>query len=68
MNICRYRTFKFNSLQINIKINNKYDDWEKPDLVKEILKHIDYWKEAPVWTPETISNETKDWFKNLGEK
>ena len=36
--------------------------------VKEILKHIDYWKEAPVWTPETISSETKDWFKYLGEK
>ena len=36
--------------------------------VKEILKHIDYWKEAPVWTPETISYETKDWFKYLGEK
>ena len=36
--------------------------------VKEILKHVDYWKEAPVWTPETISHETKDWFKYLGEK
>ena len=36
--------------------------------VIEILKHLDYWKEAPVWTPETISHETKDWFKYLGEK
>ena len=36
--------------------------------VKEILKHINYWKEAPVWTPETISKATEDWFKYLGKK
>lgn len=37
------------------------------DGVKKILENIDYWKEAPVWTPETISNETKNWFKYLGK-
>ena len=33
-----------------------------------ILKNIDYWKEAPVWTPETIKKETTDWFKYLGNE
>ncbi len=33
--------------------------------VQEILKHIDYWKDAPVWTPETIEKATEDWFKYL---
>lgn len=35
--------------------------------VSIILDHIDYWKEAPVWTPDTIDIETKDWFKYLGK-
>ena len=33
--------------------------------VKEILKNIDYWRDAPVWTPETIKKATADWFKYL---
>lgn len=33
--------------------------------VGEILKHIDYWKDAPVWTPGTIEKATEDWFKYL---
>jgi len=33
--------------------------------VEEILMHIDYWKDAPVWTPETIEKATEDWFKYL---
>lgn len=35
--------------------------------VKKILDNIDYWKEAPVWTPDTIEDATKDWFKYLGK-
>jgi len=34
--------------------------------VAEILKKIDYWREAPVWTPDKIAVETQDWFKYLG--
>jgi UDP-glucose 4-epimerase len=34
--------------------------------VAEVLRHIDYWREAPVWTPATIETATKDWFKYLG--
>ncbi|WP_027186551.1 SDR family oxidoreductase [Desulfovibrio inopinatus] len=33
--------------------------------VAEVLKNIEYWKEAPVWTPEAISEATADWFKYL---
>ncbi|MCR4740313.1 MAG: SDR family oxidoreductase [Lachnospiraceae bacterium] len=33
--------------------------------VKIILDNIDYWREAPVWTPETIKEATTDWFKYL---
>lgn len=33
--------------------------------IKTLLDNIDYWREAPVWTPESIARETKEWFKNL---
>ncbi|MBQ8945550.1 MAG: SDR family oxidoreductase [Lachnospiraceae bacterium] len=36
--------------------------------VSLILQNIDYWKEAPVWTSQTIKEATADWFKYLGEK
>ncbi len=34
--------------------------------IKFLLENIDYWKEAPVWTPESIAKATKEWFKYLG--
>ena len=36
------------------------------DGVTEILKHIDYWRDAPVWSPDSIAEATEDWFKYLG--
>ena len=44
-------------------------DW-KPEVsfeegVKILLENIDYWREAPVWTPESIKEATRDWFKYL---
>ena len=33
--------------------------------VKILLENIDYWKVAPVWTPESISQATKEWFEYL---
>jgi len=30
-----------------------------------LLENIDYWKEAPVWTPDTIAVATRDWFAYL---
>lgn len=34
--------------------------------IGELLKNIDYWREAPVWTPDKIEKATSDWFKYLG--
>jgi len=31
-----------------------------------VLQDIDYWRSAPVWTPESIASATHDWFKYLG--
>lgn len=31
-----------------------------------MLEVIDDWRDAPVWTPETISTATADWFRYLG--
>ena len=35
--------------------------------IEKILQQIDYWREAPVWTPDSIADATKDWFKYLGK-
>lgn len=37
------------------------------DGVKIMLEHIDYWREAPVWTPEKIADATQDWFSALSK-
>lgn len=34
--------------------------------VRTMLDHIDYWRDAPVWTPDKIQTATADWFKYLG--
>lgn len=36
--------------------------------VQHMLEAIDYWRDAPVWTPETIEVATKDWFAYLGRR
>jgi UDP-glucose 4-epimerase len=33
--------------------------------VAEILKHIEYWRDAPVWTEDSIAEATEDWFRYL---
>lgn len=35
------------------------------DGVKIMLENIDYWRDAPVWTKDAITDATKDWFKYL---
>jgi UDP-glucose 4-epimerase len=35
--------------------------------VNTLLKNIDYWKDAPVWTPESIDKATNAWFRYLGK-
>lgn len=33
--------------------------------VSIMLENINYWKDAPVWDPDSIKEATKDWFKYL---
>ncbi|MCG8430663.1 MAG: SDR family oxidoreductase [Candidatus Omnitrophica bacterium] len=35
--------------------------------VREVVKNIDYWRRAPVWTPESIAEATRDWFTYLSK-
>jgi len=37
------------------------------DGVNKIVQQIDYWKDAPVWTPEKIADATKEWFGCLAK-
>lgn len=34
--------------------------------IAKLLEHIDLWRDAPIWTPESIAAATADWFKYLG--
>jgi UDP-glucose 4-epimerase len=36
--------------------------------VGKVLEHIDDWGDAPVWTPEQITEATRPWFDSLEEK
>ena len=44
-------------------------NWEpKIDIkvgVKMLIKNINQWKGAPVWTPDSIDKATKEWFNLL---
>jgi len=33
--------------------------------VRIMLENIEYWREAPVWTPGSIAEATRDWFEYL---
>lgn len=35
--------------------------------IKILMDNIDYWRQAPVWTPESIAQATKEWFENLSK-
>jgi UDP-glucose 4-epimerase len=45
-------------------------NWEpKIDIkngVKMLIENINQWKDAPVWTPDSIDEATKEWFNYLG--
>jgi len=47
-------------------------NWQAKVSIEEgvsiMLQHIDYWREAPVWTPETIAEATELWFQCLGNE
>ena len=33
-----------------------------------MLACLEDWRDAPVWTPQSIEQATKSWFDNLGDK
>ena len=33
--------------------------------VEILLENIEYWRQAPIWTPETIAEATKEWHAHL---
>jgi UDP-glucose 4-epimerase len=36
--------------------------------VEHMLAAIEYWRDAPVWTPATIATATAEWFTYLGNR
>jgi len=36
------------------------------DGITKVLREIEYWRNAPIWTPDSIALATSDWFKLLG--
>ena len=52
-------TKKINSV-LNWKPTTSFEEG-----VAEVLRNIDYWRAAPVWTPESIKETTKVWFESL---
>jgi UDP-glucose 4-epimerase len=36
--------------------------------IRILLDNIEYWRQAPVWTPEAIEVATRDWFRYLGRE
>lgn len=36
--------------------------------VKNMLENIEYWRDAPIWDPESIEIATKEWFRFLDNK
>ena len=58
-----------NITQANIKRALLLLKW-KPKIkfetgIKEMIKNINYWKDAPLWEKKNIKKETKNWFKYL---
>ena len=56
----------------NINKIKNYTDW-KPQIkieegIKKLIDNIDYWRNAPVWSPKKIDIATRDWFKYLGKE
>ncbi len=58
-----------NITHANIKLAKKELKWTaKISIVKGInliLKELDYWKKAPLWTPKKIKKATVEWFKYI---
>jgi UDP-glucose 4-epimerase len=36
--------------------------------VAKLMSNLDYWRDAPVWTPDRIADATRDWFKYITDR
>lgn len=36
--------------------------------VRNMLKHLDDWRDAPLWDPDSIKGATESWFRYLGDQ
>jgi UDP-glucose 4-epimerase len=50
------------------KMLNWHSEVTLEEGVRILLENIEYWRQAPVWTPDSISETTKDWFKYLSKQ
>jgi UDP-glucose 4-epimerase len=54
----------------DISLAKRYLDWTPTTTFEEGMKltidQIQLWKDAPIWSAETIAVATEDWFKFLG--
>jgi UDP-glucose 4-epimerase len=66
----RKRPGEPDSIQADISKIRRMLGWEPQvsfrDGVKIMLENIEHWRDAPVWTPDTIFEATSDWFQYLG--
>ena len=53
----------------NIRKIKKYLKWKPTikfeDGIKDMLKDLDKWQDAPLWSPKSIKKATKNWFKYI---
>ena len=53
----------------DVKLAKKILNWRSKIKIKDgieiLIKNINYWKYAPIWTPKKINKATKNWFKYL---
>ena len=50
------------------RIQMELDWWPKVSIdegISILLEQIDYWRDATVWTPDSIAGATRDWFRHL---
>jgi UDP-glucose 4-epimerase len=60
---CTYADTKKIHEILNWKTEVKFEDG-----VANMITHLDDWKDAPVWEPDSIKEATAVWFEYLGEK
>lgn len=55
----------------DVRLAKKELKWSPKITIKKgityLIKDIEYWKNAPLWTPKKIKIATKDWFKYLND-